>query len=355
MTLSGTISSKSLKEKLYKFFLTRPTGDYQMNTYSRIIGTGSYFPEKIMTNKDFEKFLDTNDEWITSRTGMKERRVAEGDMYTSDLAAEAAKKALEMAGIKATDLDGIIVGTFTMDTSMPSTACRVQHKIGAGHCFAFDLTAACSGFIYGCNVANALIKTGSAKKILVIGAENLTAGLDWRDRGTCILFGDGAGAAILSADSEPGIHSIHTYAAGEYGELLKQDNIGTKFLRDLKNEPIEDNMLKMKGNEIFKIAVRAMADSAQEAADAANFKPEDIDWVIPHQANLRIIDAVAKRLKVPMEQVVMNIHQYANTSAATIPTALDQYVREGKIKRGDNIVSAAFGGGLTWGSMSFTF
>ncbi len=196
------------------------------------------------------------------------------------------------------------------------------------------------------------------KKLLVIGAENLTACLDWRDRGTCILFGDGAGGAtVIAADSEPGIHSVHTYAAGEYGELLKQDNIGTKFLRSLTDEPIEDNMIHMKGNDIFKIAVRAMADAAQEAAEAANFKPEDINWVIPHQANLRIIDAVAKRLSVPMEQVVINIQQYANTSAATIPTALDQYVREGKIKRGgDNIVSAAFGGGLTWGgSMSFTF
>lgn len=326
-----------------------------MNTYSRFVGTGSYFPEKIMTNKDFEKFLDTNDEWIVTRTGMKERRVAAEDEFTSDMAAEAAKRALDMAGMKASELDGIIIGTFTMDTTMPSTGCRVQEKIGAGNCFAFDLQAACSGFIYGCNVANGLIKSGSAKKLLVVGAENLTACVDWRDRGTCILFGDGAGAAVLAADSEPGIRSIHTYAAGEYGELLKQDNIGTKYLRELKNEPLEDNMIKMKGNDVFKIAVRAMADAAGEAAEAAGFTSEDIDWVIPHQANMRIIEAAAKRLNVSMDKVVINIQQYANTSAATIPTALDQYVREGKIKRGDNIVSAAFGGGLTWGSMSFTF
>lgn len=326
-----------------------------MSTYSRIIGTGSYFPEKIMTNKDFEKFLDTNHEWIVSRTGMVERRVAAEGQYTSDLGAEAAKKALEMAGMKATDLDGIIVGTFTPDTTMPSTACRIQHKIGAGNCFAFDISAACSGFIYGCNIANALIKSGSAKKLLVVGAENLTAGLDWRDRGTCILFGDGAGAVVLSADSEPGIRAIHTYAAGEYGELLKQDNIGTKFLRDYKDDDIRDHMLQMKGNDVFKIAVRAMSDAAKEAAESAGFAPDDIDWVIPHQANTRIIEAAAKRLDVPMEKVVMNIQQYANTSAATIPTALDQYVREGKIKRGHNIVSAAFGGGLTWGSMALTF
>jgi len=326
-----------------------------MSIYSRIIGTGSYFPEKIMTNKDFESFLDTNDEWIKSRTGMSERRIAEGDIYTSDMGAEAAKAALDMAGVKASELDGIIVGTFTPDTTMPSTGCRIQHKIGAGNCFAFDLSAACSGFLYGCNIANGLIKSGSAKKLLVIGAENLTACLDWNDRGTCILFGDGAGAAILSADSEPGIRSIHTYAAGEYGELLKQDNIGTKYLRDLSGEPIENNMIKMKGNDVFKIAVRAMSDAAKEAADAAGFGPEDIDWVIPHQANMRIIEAAAKRLNVSMDKVVINIQQYANTSAATIPTALDQYVREGKIKKGDNIVSAAFGGGLTWGSMSFTF
>lgn len=326
-----------------------------MSVFSRIIGTGSYFPEKIMTNKDFEEFLDTSDEWITTRTGMKERRVAADGEYNSDFATNAAKNALDMAGIKASELDGIIVGTFTPDTTMPSTACRVQHNIGAGNCFAFDLSAACSGFIYACNVANGLIRSQSAKKLLVIGSENLTACVDWRDRGTCILFGDGAGAAVLSADTEPGIRSIHTYAAGEYGELLKQDNLGTKYLRDLQGEPIEDNMIHMKGNDIFKIAVRAMADAAQEAADAAGFSSEDIDWVIPHQANLRIIDAVAKRLKVPAEQVVINIQQYANTSAATIPTALDSYVREGKIKRGDNIVSAAFGGGLTWGSMALTF
>lgn len=326
-----------------------------MNIFSRMIGTGSYFPEKIMTNKDFEEFIDTNDEWIRTRTGMVERRVAGEGQYTSDLGAEAAKRAIEMAGIKPTDLDGIITATFTPDTTMPSTACRIQHKIGAGNCFAFDMSAACSGFLYACNMANGLIKSGSAKKILVIGAENLTACIDWRDRGTCILFGDGAGAAVLSADSEPGIRSIHTYADGQYGELLKQDNLGTKFLRDLKDQPVEDNMIFMKGNDIFKIAVRAMADAAKEAADSAGFSAEDIDWVIPHQANLRIIDAVAKRLNVPMEQVVINIQKYANTSAATIPTALDEYVRAGKIKRGDNVVSAAFGGGLTWGSMAFTF
>ncbi|ADD69759.1 3-oxoacyl-(acyl-carrier-protein) synthase III [Denitrovibrio acetiphilus DSM 12809] len=326
-----------------------------MNIFSRIIGTGSYFPEKIMTNKDFEKFLDTSDEWIKTRTGMKERRVAGAGEYTSDMGAKAALAAIEMAGINPEELDGIIVATFTPDTTMPSTACRIQHKIKAGNGFAFDLSAACSGFLYACSLANGLIKSGSAKKILIVGAENLTASLDWRDRGTCILFGDGAGAVVLSADAEPGIHSVHTYADGQYGELLKQDNIGTKFLRDLKDEPIEDNMIKMKGNDIFKIAVRAMADAAKEAADAAGFAPEDIDWVIPHQANMRIIDAVAKRLGVSMDNVVINIEQYANTSAATIPTALDQYVREGKIKKGDNVVSAAFGGGLTWGSMSFTF
>jgi len=326
-----------------------------MNIYSRIIGTGSYFPEKIMTNKDFEEFLDTNDEWIVTRTGMKERRVAGEGEYTSDMGAEAAKAALDMAGLKASDIDGIILATFSPDTIMPSTACRVQEKIGAGNCFAFDITAACSGFIYGCSVANGLIKSGSAEKLLVIGAENLTAGLDWRDRGTCILFGDGAGAAILSAEREPGIRSIRTYAAGEYGELLKQDNIGSKYLRDFKEEDVNDHMIKMKGNDVFKIAVRAMADAAKEAADAAGFASEDISWVIPHQANIRIIDAAAKRLGVPMDKVVVNIQEYANTSAATIPTALDQYVRDGKIKRGDNIVSAAFGGGLTWGSMALTF
>lgn len=324
-----------------------------MGLYSRIVGTGSYFPENVMTNKDFEKIIDTTDDWITTRTGIKERRISI-DETCSDLAAGAAKNALDMAGVKAEELDGIILGTLTPDTIMPSTACRVQAKIGARNCIAFDLAAACSGFIYGCQMADGMLKAGHGKKILVIGAELFSAVLDWRDRGTCILFGDGAGAAVLTADSEPGIKAIHTYADGNYGELLKQDNLGTTFLKHMKDEALEDHMLKMKGNDVFKIAVRAMADCAQEAADTAGFESDDIDWMIPHQANLRIIDAAAKRVGIDKEKVIINLDKYGNTSAATIPTALDQAVRDGRVKNGHNVISAAFGGGLTWGSMAYT-
>lgn len=326
-----------------------------MNIYSKISGTGSYFPPKIMTNDDFAKFLDTSDEWITTRTGIKERRVAEGE-GCSDMAAKAALKAVEMSGLKPEDIDGIIVATFTPDTLMPSTACRVQHKLGLkNNCFAFDMAAACSGFLYAVKNADAMIRSGMAKNVLVIGAEHLTACMDWRDRGTCILFGDGAGAVVLSASDTPGIRSIFTYADGEYGELLKQDNVGTFYLKNLAPEPVEDHMIKMKGNDIFKIAVRAMADVAAEAAEAAGFSADDINWMIPHQANLRIIDAAAKRLGVDKEKVIINLTYYGNTSAATIPTALDQAVRDGRIQRGHNIVSAAFGGGLTWAGMALTF
>jgi 3-oxoacyl-[acyl-carrier-protein] synthase-3 len=325
-----------------------------MSIYSRFTGTGSYFPPKIMTNDDIAKFLDTSDEWIVTRTGIKQRHVAE-DESCSDMAAEAGKKALEMAGLQANQLDAIIVATLSPDTIMPSTACRVQYKLGAKPCMAFDIAAACSGFLYGVRVADGMIRSGSAKNILVIGAEHLTACVDWRDRSTCILFGDGAGAAVVSADTTPGIRSIFNYADGEYGELLKQDNLGSQYLKKMINEPAVDHMIQMKGNDVFKIAVRAMADAAQEAADAAGFSSDQIDWMIPHQANLRIIDAAAKRLGLDKEKVIINLTNYGNTSAATIPTALDQAVRDGRIQRGHNVVSAAFGGGLTWGSMAFTF
>jgi 3-oxoacyl-[acyl-carrier-protein] synthase-3 len=325
-----------------------------MSIYSRITGTGSYFPPKIMTNDDIAKFLDTSDEWIVTRTGIKQRHVAENESC-SDMAAEAGKKALEMAGIGADQLDAIIVATLSPDTIMPSTGCRVQHKIGAKNCMAFDIAAACSGFLYGVRIADGMIRSGSVKNVLVIGSEHLTACVDWRDRTTCILFGDGAGAAVISADTTPGIRSIFNYADGEYGELLKQENLGSQYLKNMINEPAIDHMIKMKGNDIFKIAVRAMADAAQEAASAAGFSSDQIDWMIPHQANLRIIDAAAKRLGLDKEKVIINLTNYGNTSAATIPTALDQAVRDGRIQRGHNVVSAAFGGGLTWGSMAFTF
>lgn len=325
-----------------------------MGIYSKFLGTGSCFPPDIMTNLDFEKFLDTSDEWIVARTGIKERRVSKG-MTCGEMAHGAAVQAIEMAGIKPEELDGIIVASLTPDTTMPSTACNVQRMLGIKGCFAFDITAACSGFIYAVNIANSMIKSGAAKKILVIGAERLTAGLDWTDRSTCILFGDGAGAVVLGADSDPGIRSIHVYADGTDADLLRLDSIGSTFLAERKERNIDENLLHMSGNEIFKIAVRAMADAADTAVQNSGLSYEDIDFLIPHQANLRIIAATAKRLKLPSEKVVINLDKYGNTSAATIPTALDGVVRSGELKRGMNVACAAFGGGLTWGSMVFTF
>ncbi len=325
-----------------------------MNIYSRFLGTGSCFPPDVMTNHDFEKFLETSDEWITSRTGIKERRIAR-TMTCGEMAYGAAVNALDMAGVKAEEIDGIIVASLTPDTTMPSTACNVQKMLGVRGCFAFDLTAACSGFIYAVNIANGLIRSGAAKKLLVIGAERLTAGLDWSDRSTCILFGDGAGAAVLGADTTPGIRSIHAYADGSFGSLLTLDSLGSTFLAERKERNIEDHLLHMSGNEIFKIAVRAMSDAADAAVLSSGLTYEDIDFLIPHQANLRIIDATAKRLTLPPEKVVINLDKYGNTSAATIPTAFDGVVRNGTLKRGMNIACAAFGGGLTWGSMVFTF
>jgi 3-oxoacyl-[acyl-carrier-protein] synthase-3 len=325
-----------------------------MNIYSKFLGTGSCFPPDVMTNQDFEQFLDTTDEWITSRTGIKERRIAK-NMTCGEMAYGAALQALDMAGVKAEELDGIIVASLTPDTTMPSTACNVQRMLNIRGCFAFDLTAACSGFLYAVNLANGLIKSGSAKKILVIGAERLTSAVDWSDRSTCILFGDGAGAAVIGADSEPGIRSIHTYADGNFGNLLTLNALGSTFFAKRKEEDTEKNLLQMSGNEVFKIAVRAMADAADTAVQSSGLTYEDIDYLIPHQANLRIIDATAKRLKLPPEKVVINLDKYGNTSAATIPTALDGAVRNGTVQRGMNIACAAFGGGLTWGSMVFTF
>jgi 3-oxoacyl-[acyl-carrier-protein] synthase-3 len=325
-----------------------------MNTYSRFLGTGSFFPPNVMTNHDFEKFLDTSDEWIVTRTGIKERRISKG-MTTGEMAYEAAKNALDMAGLKPEELDGIILASLTADTTMPSTACNVQKMLGIRGCFAFDITAACSGFIYAVNIADSMIKAGSAKKILVIGSERLSASLDWTDRGTCILFGDGAGAAVIGADTEPGIRSIYTHADGAYGDLLTLNALGSTYLAKRKEINIESQLIHMSGNEIFKIAVRAMADAADAAVASSGLTYSEIDYLIPHQANLRIIDATAKRLKLPPEKVVINLDKYGNTSAATIPTAIDGVVRNGSLQRGMNVACAAFGGGLTWGSMVFTF
>ena len=325
-----------------------------MNTYSRVIGTGSYFPPKVFTNFDFEKKLDTSDEWIRTRTGIVERRIAENETNL-DMAYEASKKALDMAEITPEEIDGIILATFTPDYSMPSTACSLQSRLGAKKGFAFDMAAACSGFIYAMGVADSMIKNGLAETILVVGSEKLSAALDWNDRTTCILFGDGAGAVVLKKDTQPGIRSVFMAADGNHGHLLSLHAIGVDFLSNRKTVSPDELLIKMKGNEVFKIAVRAMADAAEKAVLESGLKYEDIDYFIPHQANLRIIDAAAKKLKLDKDKVIITLDKYGNTSSATIPTSLDIAVREGKIKKGHNIVSAAFGGGLTWGSMLFTF
>ncbi|MGB9731113.1 MULTISPECIES: beta-ketoacyl-ACP synthase III [Calditerrivibrio] len=323
--------------------------------YTKILGTGSYFPEKVLTNKDLEQMVDTTDEWITTRTGIKERRISV-DEPNSVLGMKAAEKAIEMAQIDKNEISGIIVATFTPDTTMPSTACVIQNLLGIqNNSFAFDLAAACTGFIYALSVADSMIKSGIADKILVIGAERISPNVDWTDRNTCVLFGDGAGAVVLGKSKEPGFRSFHIHADGSANRLLTLDTLGSNFMANRKNMNIEENLLKMKGNEVFKIAVRAMAEATAKAVESSGLKYEEVDFFIPHQANLRIIDAAAKRINLTYEKVIITLDKFGNTSSATIPTALDIAVRDGRIKRGANIVSAAFGGGLTWGSTLFTF
>jgi len=316
---------------------------------ARITGTGSYVPEKILTNKDFEKYLDTTDEWIVTRTGIRERHIAAEGEHTSDLCVKAAQNALDMAGISAEEIDLIIVGTITSDYPWPATACIVQNKLGAKQCGAFDISAACSGFLYAMSNAVAQIESGAIKKALVIGAETLSRIVDYEDRNTCLLFGDAAGAVVLEArEGDRGILSSHLHADGSYLELLYQPGFGTAITPT--EELVRDRgfFLKMQGNEVFKVAVRMLAEVAQEALDANNMSVEDIDLLIPHQANIRILEATAKRLNLPKEKVYVNVDRYGNTSAATIPLALDEANRAGKLKENDIIVLNAFGGGFTW-------
>jgi len=316
--------------------------------YSRIAGTGSYLPEKVLTNDDLAKFVDTSDEWIAARTGIRERHVVAEGETTSDLAYHASVRALEAAGVDAKDLDLIIVGTTTPDIIFPSTACLVQHRLGANGCPAFDVNAACTGFVYALTVADKFIRSGAAKTVLVIGAETLTRMLDWSDRSTCVLFGDGAGAVVLKADTETGILSTHMHADGGKKELLwnpvgvsvgfkpEEHNVGVKVL--------------MTGNEVFKHAVKALDSVVEETLEANGLDRHDIDWLIPHQANLRIIEATAKRLDMPMERVVVTVDKHGNTSSGSVPLALDEAVRSGKVQRGQLVLLEAFGGGFTWGS-----
>lgn len=319
---------------------------------ARITGTGSYVPEKVLTNFDLEKIIDTSDEWIRTRTGIRERHVAADDENTSDLASFAAKRALEMAGVSASEIDLIVVGTITGDYPWPATACIVQSNLGAVNAGAYDVSAACSGFLYALSAAVDRIEAGRCKKALVIGAETLTRILNWEDRNTCMLFGDASGAVVLEAqEGDNGILSTHLHADGTQLELLYQPGFGTKILPNVESLKTKDYTLKMQGNEVFKVAVRSMTEVAKTAMIENDMTAEDIDLFIPHQANIRILDATAKRLGLRDDQVYVNVDRYGNTSAATIPLALDEANRAGRLKQGDVVLLDAFGGGFTWASV----
>lgn len=319
---------------------------------SQIIGTGSYAPEKVLTNKDLEKLVDTTDEWITERTGIKERHMAAEGELTSDMATKAAVRALEMAKTRPEDLDLIIVGTISPDMPMPSCAAFVQQKLGAKKAFAFDVSAACAGSLYGMSIADQYIKTGAAKRVLVIGVELLTRIIDWEDRNTCVLFGDAAGAMVLgpSEDDGRGILSTHLHTEGALTDILCIRGGGSKH--PMNEEVLKQKLHKvsMNGREVFKFAVRSLADAVNEGLTHNQLTAGQIDHVIAHQANLRIIDAVLDRLEVPHEKVWLNIHKYGNTSSASLPMTLDEANRAGRLKAGDTIAMMAIGAGMAWGS-----
>jgi 3-oxoacyl-[acyl-carrier-protein] synthase III len=315
--------------------------------YTRIIATCSALPERVVTNADLEKIVDTSDEWIHSRTGIRQRHIVADGETTGDLAFQAARNALDAAGIKASDLDLIVLGTTTPDIIFPSTACLVQHRLGANGCAAFDVNAACSGFVYALGIADKFIRSGQSKKVLVIGAETLTRMVDWTERESCVLFGDGAGAVVLEASSEPGIYATCLHADGGFKHLL-YNPVGVSV--GFKDEPNHGVRIKMAGREVFKVAVKTLDSLVEETLRAAGMVESQIDWLIPHQANLRIIEATAKRLNMSMERVIVTVDKHANTSAGSVPLALDYAVRSGKVQRGQNLLLEAFGGGFTWAS-----
>lgn len=315
--------------------------------YARIAGTGSYLPDNIVTNADLADKVETSDEWIRERTGIRQRHIALPGQTTGDLAFEAATRALEAAGVAASEIDLLVLGTTTPDIIFPSTACLLQHRLGANGCAAFDVNAACSGFVYALGVADKFIRAGAAKTALVVGAETLSRMIDWTDRGTCVLFGDGAGAVVLKADDTPGILSTHLHADGGYEHLL-YNPVGVS--RGFKDEPNHGIKVHMTGNEVFKVAVKTLDSVVDETLDANGLTRADLDWLIPHQANLRIISATAKRLQMSMDRVVVTVDRHGNTSAASVPLALDEAVRSGRVQRGELLLLEAFGGGFTWGS-----
>jgi len=316
--------------------------------YSRIVGTGSYLPPRIVTNEDLARKLETSDAWIQERTGIRQRHIAEASQASSDLALEASRRALEAAGITAAEIDLIIVATSTPDFIFPSTACLLQAKLGVKGCAAFDMQAVCSGFVYALATADSLMKNGIYKKALVVGAEVFSRILDWNDRATAVLFGDGAGAVVLAASDKPGIHASVLHADGsQVGILSVPGNVcGGKI--------IGSPFLQMQGKEVFKLAVRVLDESAREVAAAAGINLADVDWLIPHQANVRILEATAKRMGLPRERLVVTVDHHANTSAASVPLALDEFVRAGKIKPGHKVLMQGVGGGFTWGASLVT-
>jgi 3-oxoacyl-[acyl-carrier-protein] synthase III len=311
--------------------------------YSRIAGTGSYLPAKILTNADLESMVDTTDEWIVTRTGIRQRHIAAEGEFTSDLAVQAARRAMVAAGTEASEVDLIIIATTTPDSTFPSTACLVQDKLGISNCPAFDIQAVCSGFVYALATADNFIKSGSAKCVLVVGAETMSRITDWTDRTNCILWGDGAGAVILKASDEQGILSSHLHAEGSYANLL---NVPCGVSKTDGSKTIQ-----MEGNSVFKVAVNTLDAIVDETLEANGLEKSDIDWLVPHQANIRILQSTAKKLGMGMERVVVTVDVHGNTSAASIPLALDVAVRDGRIQRGETILMEAFGGGFTWGSV----
>jgi 3-oxoacyl-[acyl-carrier-protein] synthase-3 len=317
-----------------------------------ILGVGKYLPENVLTNADLERMVDTTDEWITTRTGIKERRIAAENEAASDMAAKAAKAALKNANLKPSQIDLIIVATITPDMFFPSTACQVQHKLGIENIPAFDIAVACSGYVYGLTIADQFIKTGMYKNALVIAAEKLSAVTDWEDRATCVLFGDGAGAAVLGPVAEGGILASHLGADGSKGELLQLPAGGSRMPASLKTVEDKLHTIKMEGNTLFRHAVKIMADAALAVTEPLGLTGDDINLIIPHQANIRILNAVAKRLGVdPEKKLYLNIEKYGNMSAASSAVALTEAVEEGRIKKGDIFLMDAFGGGLTWGAL----
>lgn len=315
---------------------------------ARIAGTGGYLPPRVLTNHDLEKMVDTSDQWIVERTGIRERHIAGDDETTATMGEAAARRALDAAGLAAKDIDLIIVATTTPDQIFPSTACLIQERLDIHGCAAFDVQAVCTGFVYALGVADKFVRTGAARHALVIGSETLSRITDWTDRTTCVLFGDGAGAVVLSASDEPGIISSHLHADGQYKDLLSVPSGVSK-----RYDKVIDGtaFMQMEGNEVFKVAVNTLGRIVDETLAANAMKKSDIHWLVPHQANHRIIAATAKKLNMSMDHVVMTVDRHGNTSAASIPLAFDEAVRDGRIKRGDVVMMEAFGGGFTWGSV----